>query len=280
MAETDLIWHFTGAQALYPILRADGGLLATHQAFMNDASDCAHSRRVNQLMAKLLDHMIDAPDHELPNEYVEYKSGLRVGVSHSFFLACFSTEYNNPLLWRCYTPQGGFAIGISKAEFQTHLEYSTKQLCAVRRGVCSYDCWEETLHRVNALEETFNKRIERLTHPDCSAEEKAKILMESTNEELELEKDLAFVKHPFFETESEYRVLYAFKDPVPIADLIVLDGKPRIKILLSVPFSSLVRRILVSPLGNKDANLQLAQLLATSIGLPLASVESYDAPVR
>ena len=275
-----LVWHFTGPNALYSILRPDGGLLATHQAFMNDPSDCSLSRRVQRLFAEFQDRLIPAPDHELPNEYVAYKEGLRTGASHSLYLACFSAACDNPLLWRCYTRQGGFAIGVSKSELQSHLDIPKMGLTAVRFDDCSYDRWEESSRKVDSLETIFRERWERLNSPDCSAKEKARMFFDSMHDILTLEKELAFVKHPFFKSEVEFRVLYSFKDYVPIADMIVLDGKPRIKIPLTVSFSSLVKEILVSPLGDKDTNFKMAQLLAASIGLPMSNVAMFDAPIR
>ena len=122
MKNADLIWHFTGPENLYSILSPKKGLFASHQAFMNDISDCELVRRINSCYADLLDHSIDAPDSKLPRDYVELKAGLRAGTHYSIFLTCFSTTHNNPLLWRCYTSNGGFAIGISKKDLNDNLD--------------------------------------------------------------------------------------------------------------------------------------------------------------
>ncbi len=280
MAENDLIWHFTGPQALFPILRDDGGLLATHQAFMNDASDCNLCRCVNRSLASILDHSIGVPEDQLPGEFIEVKSGLRAGTLNSMFLACFSAAFDNPLLWRCYTSQGGFAIGVSKTELRDNLDIFRKPFGDVHFKKCSYDRWDEVNHSVKSWRSTVDTRVKRLTRPDCTAEEKASIYMDSISEAFRLDIDLAFVKHPFFEKEEEFRILCYLHKPVPISELVVLDGKPRVKVPLLRSFSSLVRRILVSPFGDKEANYQLAQLLAASIGLPLKSVKLFDVPVR
>ena len=118
--DSDLIWHFTGPKALYPILCPNGGLLATHQSFMNDISDCEFIRRINVCMAEVLDSLMDESNSMLPSKFVEYKAGLRAGTHHSIFLTCFSASVDNPLLWRCYTSNGGYAIGISRKEFGGH----------------------------------------------------------------------------------------------------------------------------------------------------------------
>lgn len=278
--DASLIWHFTSAEALYPILRPDGGLLATHQAFMNDVSDCTLCRRVAMAVSQVCEATVNAPKSKLPKRFNDMTDGLYAGTWHSIFLSCFSATATNPLLWRCYTPQGGFAIGVSRNDIKDKLEIHQKQLSAVRFGNCSYDSWEQAIRKVKALEKTFAKRCVRLKDSSCDAKEKAILFMRSLSEALKLERCLAFCKDPFFESEQEVRVMYAFQEPVPMSDLIVLNGKPRIRIPLSSPFSSFVKRILVSPLGNKEANYYQAQLLAASIGLSTSSVEIFHAPVR
>ena len=278
--EGNLIWHFTSVEALYPILRLDGGILATHQAFMNDVSDCVLCRRVAIAMSHVFEASINAPKSELPQKYNEMTAGLCAGTWHSIFLACFSATAENPLLWRCYTPKGGFAIGVSRDDIKANLEVPQKQLSAVRFGNCSYSSWEQAIGKVKVLEKTFAKRCVRLKDPTCDAKEKAEIIMQSVSESLKLERRLAFCKAPFFKSEQEVRVMYAFQEPVPISDLIVLNGKPRIRIPFTAPISSFVKRILVSPLGDKESNYYQAQLLAASIGLPISRVEVFRAPVR
>jgi hypothetical protein len=91
---------------------------------------------------------------------------------------------------------------------------------------------------------------------------------------------LANVPTSNFEGEHEVRVMHTFNEPVPLEDLVVLAGKPRIRIPLLNPFSSLVQQIEVSPFGDAVANFNLARLLATSIGLPQSRVEMFDAPIR
>ena len=145
---------------------------------------------------------------------------------------------------------------------------------------CSYGSWEQAIRMVKTLEKKFAKRCVRLKDPTCDAKDKAELFMQSLSEALKLERSLAFCKDPFFENEQEVRVMYAFQEPVPISDLIVLNGKPRIRIPFDAPFSSFVKRIFVSPLGNKEANYYQAQLLAASIGLPISNVEIFHAPVR
>lgn len=278
--ENNLIWHFTSAEALYPILRPDGGILATHQAFMNDVSDCVLCRRVAMAMSHVFDASINAPKSKLPKKFKEMTAGLCAGTWHSIFLTCFSATATNPLLWRCYTPQGGFAIGVSRDDIKANLKTPQKQLGAVRFENCSYSSWGKAIRKVNVFEKMLAKRCVRMKDATCDAKENSKLFVQSLMESLKLERSLAFCKDPFFESEQEVRVMYAFQEPVPISDLIVLNGKPRIRVPLAAPFSSFVKRILVSPLGDKESNYYQAQLLAASIGLPISSVEVFHAPVR
>ena len=275
---SDLIWHFTGQDTLYPILR--DGILGTHQAFMNDTSDCLLSRRVAMAMSKILEASINAPEKDLPIEYVEMKNGLCAGTYHAIFLTCFSETVENSLLWRCYTSQGGFALGVSEEELRRSLGGYTNQLYAVRFNRCSYEDWPQAICEVEDLERVFDRRCVRLKDFLCDPKEKATIIMDSMQEAFKIEKSLAFRKNPFFESEHEVRVMYTFNDPVPLEDLVVLAGKPRIRIPLSKPFSLLVKQIKVSPFGDAVANFNLARLLATSIGLPLSQVEMFEAPIR
>ena len=276
--ESDLIWHFTGADNLYPILK--DGILATHQAFMNDRSDCSLCRRVTMATAKILECALDTPRHELPEEYIEMISGLSIGTWHSIYLVCFSAVVDNPLLWRCYTSQGGFAIGVSKDQVRANLDISQSQLSAVRFQDCSYNDWCDVVHKVDDFESAIMHQCARLKDPICDARERAEIQAKVIMESLEMERELAFHKDPFFEGENEVRLAYTYQKPLPISDLLFLGGKPRIRTHLSTPFSSLVKRILVSPFGDKEENLKLAQLLAASIGLSVANVGMYEAPVR
>ena len=278
MDNSDLIWHFTAPDALYHILSPKEGLLATHQAFMNDISDCELVRRINSCYADLLDHSIDAPDSKLPRKYVELKAGLRAGTHYTIFLACFSTTQNNPLLWRCYTSNGGFAIGISKEDLTDNLDLEKYPISAIRFEPCIYSKWGKVNKMVEDIEKDFKSRFSKMKKG--TAEEKAIISMESIKQVLELNRELVFCKHPYFREEKEYRLMISFMNPVPFSDLIVLNGKPRVRVPLKVSFSSLVKHIYVSPLGDKVSNYKLAQILASSIGLPLSSVEYKDFPIR
>jgi len=278
MKHSDLIWHFTGSDSLYSILSPEKGLFASHQAFMNDILDCELVRRINCCYADLLDHSIGAPDSKLPREYVELKTGLREGTHYSIYLACFSTTHNNPLLWRCCTSNGGFAIGISMKDLNDNLDLQKYPLSALRFKPCIYSKWGNVNKMVEDIEKDYKSRISKMEKG--TAEEKASISMESIMQVLELNRKLVFFKHPFFKQEKEYRLMISFMNPVPFSDLIVLNGKPRVRIPLKVPFSSLVKHIYVSPLGDKVSNYKLAQILASSIGLPLSSVEYKDFPIR
>ena len=278
MKNADLIWHFTGPENLYSILSPEKGLFASHQAFMNDISDCELVRRINCCYAELLDYLIDVPDSKLPPKFVELKVGLREGTHYSIFLANFSTAHNNPLLWRCYTSNGGFAIGISKKDLNDNLDLEKYPISAIRFKPCIYSKWGNVNKMVEDIEKDFKSRISKLQKG--TAEEKASISMESIKQVLELNRELVFYKHPFFREEKEYRLMISFMDPVPFSDLIVLNGKPRVKVPLKVSFSSLVRHIYVSPLGDKVSNYKLAQILASSIGLSLSSVEYKNFPIR
>jgi hypothetical protein len=275
---SDLIWHFTDRDTLYPILR--DGILGTHQAFMNDTSDCLLSRRVATALSKIFDASLEVPEKDLPTKYVEMKNGLYAGTCHAIFLTCLSETVENPLLWRCYTSQGGFAIGVSEEDLRQSLGGYTDQLYAVRFKRCSYEDWTQAICEVEDLERVFDRRCVRLKDPLCDPKEKATIIIDSIKESLKMEKSLVFRKDPFFEGEHEVRVMYTFNDSVPLEDLVVLAGKPRIRIPLLKPFSSLVQQIKVSPFGDAVANFNLARILAASIGLPLSRVEMFEAPIR
>lgn len=276
--KNDLIWHFTGSDSLYPILR--DGILGTHQAFMNDVSDCLLSRRVAAAMSRICEATLNVPEKDLPTKFTEMKLGLCAGTHHAIFLTCFSKTIENPLLWRCYTSQGGFAIGVSEEELRQNLTVWQKQFCAIRVDHCSYENWSQAICKVEDLEKMFDERCTRLKDPSCDSKEKADIFITSVDEILKMEKQLAFCKDPFFEGEHEVRVMYIFNDPVPLEDLVILANKPRIRIPLLKPFSSLVKQIKVSPFGDQVANFHLAQMFAAAIGLPLSQVEKYDAPIR
>lgn len=276
--DSDLIWHFTSVNSLYPILH--DGLLATHQAFMNDTSDCILCRRVALVLAEIMEYMIYVPENELPVKYRNIISGLRAGTQHSIFLACFSAVVENPLLWRCYTSQGGFAIGVSRTALKDNLDHTKMHLDAFRFGDCIYDDWANVKQMVDAFEAITARQCVRLKSAKCTPEERAKIFVNVFKRSLTLERKLAFYKDPFFKGELEVRIMYAFNDAVPISDLQFLSGKPRILIPFKVAFSSLIKRIVVSPFGDKESNFKLAQLFAASIGLPLANVSIFEAPVR
>ena len=106
----DTIWHFTGPDSLYEILKPDGGLYATHTAFLNDRHE---THLVFDSLSLLQDQFETFPrvSDEKKRLLFEY---ARNGTIFCPFVTCFCREVKAPLMWRVYTRGGGFAIGFRK----------------------------------------------------------------------------------------------------------------------------------------------------------------------
>ena len=277
-AESDTIWHFTGPDTLYEILKPKGGLLASHAGFLNDPSDLELSRRALRLIGKHFDQTMPSLHAQHPSWGQSLKQETNRGLVFPGFVCCFCNTIHNPLMWRAYTPDGGFAIGFKreclvsaiKADKRFDFDY----------GLCDYDAWDSVAAEIDELDKSLAEDRRSPTYPLLIADHKREYELFAKIQQLS--RKAARVKNEFFRDEKEFRLVFFHRHFPRLSDCFVLAGIPRISIPLKpgTSWASMVDKIVVSPLGNTKRNLAMARFVLQMAGIEMHRVEPSEDPIR
>lgn len=209
------------------------------------------------------------------------KDGVNAGSIFSTFLICFCTEVDEPLMWRVYTANGGYAIGFKRDELVENIVVENQ--FDFYHSKCDYIGASEAFYAANEVE--FEARFQELQgrspkQPTESGKAGNKEIAEIFGSILHSGENLVFSKDSFFKSENEYRFAFTKKGILEGNDFSVINGIPRIEVKFKKPLSEMVTEILVSPLGDSTQNYQLAKLLATTMGIGSKNVKLFRCPVR
>ena len=271
-----VIWHFTGSEALYEILKPNGGLFATHMSFLND---CHEPHRVLDALSLLQDQVEAFARGGLEKKKILMRF-VRSGTILCPFVTCFCRKAESPLMWRVYTRNGGFAIGFRRQELLDNV------ICPnnfeFRSGSCRY---RPISRKCLGNRKDFLQCEIRNFAANCP---KGSLLFELLHEKeskrlakgiRELSQAAAFVKDSFFSDEKEFRLVFTKKGSLSPSDFELINGGPRLRIRFKEPLHRFVSEIKVSPLGDADENLKTAQFAAGVFQIDPGKVSVFKCPV-
>lgn len=273
----DTIWHFTGPEALYEILKPDGCLFATHMSFLNDSHE---PYRVLDALA-LLQDQVEAFARDGIDKNMVLMRFVRSGTILCPFVTCFCRKAESPLMWRVYTRNGGFAIGFRRQELLDNV------ICPnnfeFRSGPCRY---RPISRKCLGNRKDYLQCEIRNFAANCPKDSLLfELLHEKESKRLakgicELSQAAAFVKDQFFSDEKEFRLVFTKKGSLSPLDFEMVNGGPRLRIRFKEPLHRFVSEIKVSPLGDADENLKTARFAAGVFRIDPKKVSMFKCPVR
>lgn len=208
--ENELLYHYTGYQALLSIAKSNE-LWATEIHYFNDASELTYAANLFKRALEKIEQQ-DKFDASLLSQLRDWLAH-RLADGHMLFVCCFTEKGNLLSQWRGYTPHGnGVSLGFDPNYL---LSCATQQ--GYRLGKCIYDQTTQEQISITAIEAVLSAAAahgpKQQAHPSQSfhpafAEQEAHLLQIA-----------ALLKNPAFEAEREWRAVSAISlsyvvDPV------------------------------------------------------------------
>ena len=259
----------------------EGNFYATHYRFMNDSAEILYGLNV----FKSFFQKAAADNQTITNT-------LMALAQKDFFLMCFSNKEDDLYQWRSYAGDGGFSIGFSELEMHTLIAeyYKTTpiksasdfkllpckylELNKINRyfRYLSYQLFGKSYELKDFIAEDIlsQKDLEQELALRLPQEHKEKnpweLLLNFGNEfamNFSVQKQCSIIKNPSFSAEKEVRLIISGNDFRSKIDLV--GGKPRI----ALPFKlqNCIKTVYVSPHGETDRNLVLAEIARDKFGL-------------
>ena len=274
-----MLWHYTSPDVLWKML--EGNFYATHYRFMNDSAEILYGLNV----FKSFFQKAAADNQAIANS-------LMTLAQKDFFLMSFSNKEDDLYQWRSYAGNGGFAIGFSEKEINilieeyyrntpAHLSLDFKLLpCKyLKTNVVnryfrylshklfgkSYELKDFVAEDILSQKEFEEEAV--LHIPDEYKDKNPWELLQNIANEFAMnfsvQKQCSIIKNPSFSTEEEVRLIVSGNNLRKQIDLI--GGKPRI----ALPFKlqNCIKSVYVSPHGETDRNLVLAEIARDKFGL-------------
>lgn len=275
----NMLWHYTSPEVLWKML--EGNFYATHYRFMNDSAEILYGLNV----FKSFFQKAAADNQAIANT-------LMALAQKDFFLMCFSKKEDDLYQWRSYAGDGGFSIGFSELEMHTLIaEYYKTNPIKSASDFKLLSCKYLELNKINRYfrylsYQLFGKSYElkdfvsedTLSQTDLEQELRQtlpqeyknqnpwKVLLDFTNAftmNFSVQKQCSIIKNPSFSAEEEVRLIVTGNN---LRNQINLIGdKPRI----ALPFKlqNCIKSVYVSPHGETDRNLVLAEIARDKFGL-------------
>ena len=275
----NVLWHYTSPEVLWKML--DGNFYATHYRFMNDSAEILYGLNVFKSFFQKA-----AVDNQT------IANTLMALAQKDFFLMCFSNKEDDLYQWRSYAGDGGFAIGFSELEINTLIaEYYKNTPENISLNFKLLSCKYLETDRINRYfrylsYKLFGKSYELkdfisediLSQKEFELAVRQKLLPEYNNPnpwqalldlgnalamDFSVQKQCSIIKNPSFKAEEEVRLIVTGNNLRNKIDLV--GGKPRI----ALPFKlqNCIKTVYVSPHGETDRNLVLAEIARDKFGL-------------
>lgn len=281
----EILYHYTSQKGLLGILN-DGGIWATHIAYLNDSTE--YNYAVDLLRKEIVDRLKSLPARfitppfavngklskdeiiqdflQIFFNFIEYSDNLNISV----FVCSFSEEGNLLSQWRAYCPNAnGFSIGFKKSNL---IQIAKKNNFELAR--CEYN---ENKQKV-MIKELINKFIGKL---DIDME-KADILLIISSLLEEFALLAARLKDKAFKEEKEWRLISNYS--------LGLMGSIREGKSMLIPYSHVnfvekegyiqIEEIFIGPTPHKELAYKSIATLLHSKGNIFAKIYDSKIPYR
>ena len=282
-----MIWHYTSMSVLQELMKPESKLYATHTSFVNDTQECRLAAQASATYVTLLCNLWRGA-LEIPSEEKAVKD-INDGELAPRFITCFSRNGDRLSQWRGYAPENGCSVGIDFDELKNSLLPSLCYPSKIDLADCVYKSAQELkeqregfLDEVNRIHKISNTMRDTYFTVGCkySAEEREEKLKLRKVFESEIDNAAArafetmFWKHQSFIEEDEVRLAILYDGGLPIRDIEVIDGVPRVGVRLKTPIRALLREVIIGPGPDMARNFLVARALCLKYGLKICIRQS------
>lgn len=291
----ELVWRYTKAKYLPDTLQGKDGVYASHVRFLSDSIEYKYGLHlIKKVIQKEIDKLkrdnaksnLGFLDEVVNNLLcVDAEDNLekvsKLVSSFDVFVACFSQKQDDLSMWRGYTPDGGVCVGFDQEELIDTLFRKRKE-------------------EVGGIQYYFDDETNKLTvYGAClyGGKELRKFIMRNNffsidvliglKNKYELVQRICILaslcKAPSFKDEAEKRIAIAFSqkaDKGKCGELKLVGEIPRILALKieSSEVSKLIKKIYISPHGNKCKYEELINLFIQTLNLAAIKVKKSKIP--
>lgn len=231
-----VLYHYTSHKSLRSIVE-DRLLRISHVYYMNDANEIRYGAELFKTV--VAERQNEETDQTLVDFLIEFKDWLNQLISLPHYIFVFSlTEKGNLLSqWRAYTPSGaaGVSIGFSKEGLEK---------IAIQRGFelikCLYDKKEQLGILKTELDAIVTKFIKNVPSINIAGKPpNPKYLSYCYQYSERLLKTFCRIKDPFFQEESEWRLVSKYYEKYTDPQIKFREGRTTLVPFIEFPLTDI-----------------------------------------
>lgn len=265
MSETPVLYHYTSFEAFRKIMESERPR-ATHYSELNDWSELERGREL--VLASLRAHAATIPRDTMA--LLERQAEEFGKLTPQIFIFSLSEVADSLEQWRAYCHDGGVAIGFVGENIDGHFR---KASAVTTSTGWTTDPWKLTKCRYPDSGESIDvaKMIENADAIIKAPGDFEELLRKGFAYTL-LEKICCSIKHPAYKNEKEVRCFFTLR-PDAASKVRLSERNTRFVEISFVP-SEAIKRVVISPHGDTDRGMTVAQHFKHSKGLDYEIAES------
>lgn len=231
-----VLYHYTSHRSLRCIVE-DRQLRISHVYYMNDANEIKYGAELFKTV--VAERQNRETDPTLVDFLVEFRDWLNqlIGLPHYIFVFSLTEKGNLLSQWRAYTPSGeaGVSIGFSKEGLEK---------IAAKKGFelikCLYDKKEQLgilNTELDAIVAKFNKDVPSIKTAGSTPNQKYVSYCYQYSERLL--KTFCRIKDPFFQEESEWRLVSKYYEKYTDPEIKFREGRTTLVPFIEFPLTGI-----------------------------------------
>jgi hypothetical protein len=231
-----VLYHYTSHRSLRCIVE-DRQLRISHVYYMNDANEIKYGAELFKTV--VAERQNRETDPTLVDFLVEFRDWLNqlIGLPHYIFVFSLTEKGNLLSQWRAYTPSGeaGVSIGFSKEGLEK---------IAAKKGFelikCLYDKKEQRgilNTELDAIVAKFNKDVPSIKTAESPPNQKYVSYCYQYSERLL--KTFCRIKDPFFQEESEWRLVSKYYEKYTDPEIKFREGRTTLVPFIEFPLTGI-----------------------------------------
>ena len=202
----DLLWHYTTPEGLTGIIESSS-LWATDVFYLNDSTEFMHGINIAREIIKQKISSLGGYEKKRLEGFDTDLSFIGPDHKRPVYVCSLSKAKNELSQWRAYCREGGFSIGFPH---QGLIETIQDQHFELKQ--CVYNAGEQQKiidHLIDSQVMPYIKNPEQFSRIPCTPDMVSAIVCEGSNKFLwELSSICSTLKHPSFEREEEWRLIF------------------------------------------------------------------------